>query len=344
MRTRLLFLAATAVLTGALVTSACTGPASTAGGRPRSPAVSQASAPTGSPRPSVPAVGPAASARPARDPCGRLAAPPRYRHVIWIWLENHSYAAIIGSSQAPYLNRLAASCGLATNYHNITHPSLPNYIGATSGLGYAALSRFTPDCGPSSRCDTSARSIFGQGETWTAYQESMPSDCLRTDSGEYAVRHNPPPYYSRLPGCTQRDVPYGRLAGDLAAGRLPAFSIITPNLSDDMHDGTVADGDRWLARNLPAILRSREYAGGSTVVFITWDEGEGGAATRCASNTTDVGCHVATLVISPSTRPGTRSGRLFSHYCLLATTEQLLRLPRLGLAARARTMTSAFRL
>jgi hypothetical protein len=259
-------------------------------------------------------------------------------------MENHSYGQIIGSRQAPYINALAAQCGLATNYHNISHPSLPNYIAATSGLGYAQLRRFTPDCNPVPRCSTTARSIFAQGETWRAYEQSMPATCHRTDSGEYAVRHNPPPYYTTLTGCSKFDVPYPRLQADLAGGRLPAFAFLTPNLINDMHDGTIADGNRFLARIVPAILASPQYRSGSTVIFITWDEGAGGSAVRCAVNTADAGCHVATIVISPSTRPGTRSARLFNHYSLLGTAEQLLGLPRLGRAGSFATMTAAFRL
>jgi hypothetical protein len=57
-----------------------------------------------------------------------------------------------------------------------------------------------------------------------------------------------------------------------------------------------------------------------------------------------VSCHIATLVISPSTKAGTRSGALFSHYSLLATAEQLLGLSKLGQAATAATMTRAFNL
>ena len=109
-----------------------------------------------------------------------------------------------------------------------------------------------------------------------------------------------------------------------------------------MHDGTVAQGDVWLKSHLPAILNSSEYRSGRTVVFITWDEGEGGTSNNCATNTTDVGCHVATIVISPTTKPGTRSGVLFNHYSLLRTTEELLRLPALGEAKRAHSMRSAF--
>ena len=289
----------------------------------------------------------AAVARPAptaaaSGPCGVQATAPGYQHVIWIWMENRSYNSVIGSSKAPYINSLATKCGLATNYHNVSHPSLPNYISATSGLGYRGIARFDGDCNPVPGCVTSAASIFGQGETWKAYEESMPANCHKANSGKYAVRHNPPPYFTGLRGCTTSDVRYPRLASDLSAGKLPAFSFVTPNLIDDMHNSSVAEGDRWLAANLPTILTSPEYVSGSTAVFITWDEGEGGTATKCATNTTDVGCHVATIVISPSTKPGTRSAKLFNHYSLLRTAEQLLGLPLLGHAASSPSMAAAF--
>jgi hypothetical protein len=262
--------------------------------------------------------------------------------VIWIVEENHSYGKIIGSSHAGYINSLARECGLATNYHNISHPSLPNYVGMTSGLGFSQLRKFSSDCNPSKKCSTSAQSLLGQTSSWRAYEESMPSNCYGKDHGEYAVRHNPGPYFTQLTDCKTNDVPYTKLAGDLSGGRLPSFSFITPNLINDMHDGTVAQGDSWLRKHLPKILSSNEYKSGSTVVFITWDEGEGGHSNRCATNTTDVGCHVATIVISPTTNPGTKSGTLFNHYSLLRTTEQLLGLPLLGLAQRAGGMQSAF--
>ncbi|HLK01696.1 MAG TPA: alkaline phosphatase family protein [Streptosporangiaceae bacterium] len=290
--------------------------------------------------------GPAAGAS-AGHPCGTKAKAGSYRHVIWIFMENQAYNAIIGSSQASYINAVARQCGLATNYHNITHPSLPNYIAATSGLPYSSLRNFLPDCGPAGSCVTSARSIFAQGETWKAYDESMPSSCDRSNAGTYAARHNPATYYTTLRGCTSSDVPYSRLASDLAHNQLPAFSFITPNLIDDMHNGTISDGSTWLSRNLPTILSSPEYRGGSTAVFITWDEGEGGgygAGEQCATSTSDTSCHVVTLVISPSTHVGTRSGTLFNHYSLLGTAEQLLGLPKLGLAAKYPAMTSAFNL
>jgi phospholipase C len=289
------------------------------------------------------ALAPAAS---ASGPCGTLTSAPTYTHVIWVMMENHSFGDIIGNTaQAPYINSLAAECGLATNYHNISHPSLPNYVAMTSGLALRQLKPFVSDCSPSKKCSTPAPSIFGQGETWKAYEESMPVNCDPSNSGEYAVRHNPPPYYTTLTGCATNDVPYPQLATDLASNTLPAFSFVTPNLIDDMHDGTIAQGDSWLASNLPTILNSTEYQSGTTAVIVTWDEGTGGKnGEDCATNTTDPSCQVATIVVSPSTSAGATSSTLFNHYSLLGTTEQLLGLPMLGQASAFPTMTSAFNL
>jgi len=307
---------------------------------------SSQAAPASAARPAT--VRAAATSPSASHPCGTQSKPGTYKHVIWIWMENKSSSTIIGSSQAPYLNKtLVKDCGLATNYHNVTHPSLPNYIAATSGLALSAVQGFLPDCSPGGSCQTSARSIFGQGETWKSYEESMPSACDHSNSGTYAVRHNPAVYYTTLPGCSSNDVSFSHLATDLAHNQLPAFSFVTPNLIDDSHDGTVADADKWLSRNLPTILNSSEYKNGSTVVFVTWDEGEGGHYAKgesCATNTSDISCHIAAVVLSPSTKAGTRSGTLFNHYSLLATAEQLLKLSKLGQAASATTMTKAFNL
>jgi hypothetical protein len=293
----------------------------------------------------VTAASPAAA---ASGPCGTATLPHAYHHVIWIWMENHSFSDIIGNtSQAPYINSIASHCGLATNYHNTTHPSLPNYLAATSGIAQGSLPVTTyTDCNVSVICDMTVGSVFGQGESWKAYEESMPSNCDKSNSGEYAARHNPAVYYTSLSGCSSKDVPYTKLATDLADSALPAFSFITPNLIDDMHDGTIAQGDAWLARNLPVILNSPQYRSGTTAVFVTWDEGSGGYPIEDCDNSgvTDTSCKVPTIVISPTTPAGTKSGTFFDHYSLLGTTEQLLGLPRLASASSATTMTAAFHL
>ncbi|HEY2513296.1 MAG TPA: alkaline phosphatase family protein [Polyangiaceae bacterium] len=62
------------------------------------------------------------------------AAVPALKHIFYIMMENHGYEEIIGNTaDAPHLNTLANSYGLATNYYGVTHPSLPNYLAAVSG-------------------------------------------------------------------------------------------------------------------------------------------------------------------------------------------------------------------
>ena len=291
---------------------------------------------------------PSTSTTPSRgittaSPCGK--GPPgsaSYSHVIWLWMENQSYDEVIGARSAPYLTSLAAKCGLATNYHNITHPSLPNYIAATSGLRGHELDPFRSDCDPSRKCSTRAQSIFAQAPSWRAYEESMPQPCDRASSGLYAARHNPPAYFSSLSGCTQSDLPLRALDHDLSNGSLPAFSFVTPNVCHDAHDCPLRKGDRWLARTVPRIVQSASYRAGHTVLFVTFDEGEGGSSNTCATNQADVGCHVATVIVSPSTPAGRRSAELFNHYSLLRTTEDLLGLPPLGGARGAVGMAKAF--
>jgi phosphatidylinositol-3-phosphatase len=293
--------------------------------------------------------------------CGWLRVPPRtWRHVVWIWMENHSYGSIIGppgseaAARSPYVDgTLVRGCGLATNYHNVTHPSLGNYLAATAGSTLGMVG----DCLPRG-CPQGARSLFEEvraaGMAWRSYQESAPRPCTRVNAGLYAPRHDPVVYYRRIAAdCARWDVPlgtsrHGAFRRDLASGKLAAFSFVTPNLCDDGHDCGAATADRWLAAWVPRVTASPAYRTGSTVLFVTWDEGEGGQATACARNTTDLGCHVATLVVSPSTPPGARSASLFNHYGLLRTTEELLGLPRprLGHAGdqAAASMRAAFRL
>lgn len=292
------------------------------------------------------------------QPCGTSTRHPKtYAHVIWIWMENHGYSDIIGSPDAPYINSLATSCGLATNYHNITHFSLPNYIGAVTGIDLSALQPFLLDCNPNlaGACHSDAPSIFDQVTSWKAYQESMPSNCAPTGFSPYGVRHNPPTYLSSLAAtCPTFDVPYTELQGDLDNDTLPAFSFVTPNNINNMHDGSdpgaIHNGDAWLAAELPKILNSAAYQSGTTAVFVTFDEGEFGAGFSvgedCVGNVTDPSCRIPTIVISPSTRVGSTSSRLFSHYSLLKTTEQLLGIrTHLGRAreTRTRSMRPAFR-
>lgn len=248
-------------------------------------------------------------------------------------MENESYASIIGSRSAPYITQLAHECGIAVDYEAVSHPSLPNYVAATSGGTWGIADDSPPSVHPLGR-----PSVFSQLSkahmTWRSYEESMPANCDLSSSGEYAVKHNPAAYYTGIrKDCARWDVPLSDLPPALRRHQLPSFAFVTPNLCDDMHDCPVSSGDAWLRRWMPKLLGSEAYRSGSTVVFITFDEG------------TDSANRVATVVASESTTPGTRSHERFDHYSLLKTTEQLLGLhPYLARARDASSMRAAFHL
>ena len=257
-----------------------------------------------------------------------------YQHVVWIVMENKSYSRIIGNTtSAPYINQLATTYGNATQMFAEAHPSLPNYIAMTSG----STQGITDDSGPSSH-PLAVESIFSQlGTNARSLEEAMPSNCDKTDSGNYVVHHNPEAYYTNLQtACSANDVPLGS-APDLSA----YFTFITPDLCHDMHSNscagstdTVAQGDQWLQSFMPSVLSTPQYQAGSTVIFLTWDEDS--ACSGCTNN-------VATIVISPTTN-GISDATQFTHYSMLRTTEEILGLPLLGGAQTANSMRAAFNL
>jgi phospholipase C len=298
-----------------------------------------------------------------RGLCGLTTTAPKVKHVVVIFMENNSYNTIMGSSSTPYIHRLAHSCGLATNYHNITHPSLPEYIAATTGASYAQLAPFLPDCTPSIGCEWRGDNIFnqlnGQHRSWKSYAESMPSRCGKADAGYYAPRHNPAVYYPDLANCGKNDVPLGTtsnspLLKNFSRERTaPAYAWITPNLCSDMHgtsgcpSNLLKTGDNWLSHWIPKLRSTAVYKKHDTVIFLAWDEGEGGngyTGENCSQYPHDVSCHVVMIVIGPSVKRGRRVGRLFNHYSLLKSSEILLGLPQLDQAASAKSMVRAFNL
>ncbi|MFL5826759.1 MAG: alkaline phosphatase family protein [Thermoleophilaceae bacterium] len=244
--------------------------------------------------------------------------------MVWIVMENKSFREVIGSRNAPFINRLAARCGLATNFTAESHPSLPNYVAMTSG----GTQGIHDDAGPSAH-RLRVASIFSQLQSgWRTFAESMPSNCSSSNSSRYLVRHNPAVYFTNvLRRCMGQDIPLGS-APDVSA----RFTFMVPNPCNDTHDCSLRTGDAWLSKWLAKIFATPQYRSNTTAVFLTWDENDGGP-----------GNGVPTIVVSPSTAPGRKSGLRFTHYSMLRTTQELLGLqPLLGHARSAPSMRAAF--
>jgi hypothetical protein len=270
-----------------------------------------------------------------------------YTKVLVIVEENRTYDEIIGGADAPFLTKIAASFGTATNMsadYPVGCPSLAGYLLMTSG----SRSGICDDQGPKHHPLTGPN-VFAQAAAAhlnaRTYAESIPSPCAAKNSadGLFLVRHTPVAYYSsEATRCATDDVELGALSqgalhDDLAAGTLPSYGFVTPNVCHDMHGGTpcpsrrIANGDAWLSQWLPAMARGRDYRAGRLVIIVTWDEGSS------ASN------HIPTLVISPTTRH-IAAAAPFTHCSTLRTVEDVLRLAPLGCARTAPSMASAFHL
>jgi hypothetical protein len=287
-----------------------------------------ASTPSVTPPAAAAMANPLATGRPA-PPAPAPSAVPAFTHIFVIVMENHEYGSVIGRPDAPYVNGLAATYGLATNYYAASHPSLPNYFALTAGSTFGIAS----DC---TTCYVTATNIADQvessGRSWKAYMEDMPTPCyMGTSSGNYAMKHDPFMYYTDIRNnparCAAHVVPFTQFGTDMSGGQVPNFVWITPNMCNDTHDCPVSTGDAWLGKVVPRITGSAAFRSGG-VLFITWDEGSTNAS--CCGDAW--GGHVATLVISPRSVPGFRSNIAENHYSLLRTIEDGFRLAHLGAA------------
>ncbi len=207
----------------------------------------------------------------ASTPTTPQKAIPHYQHIVEIMMENTSYGSIIGNPNAPNINTLASSYGLATNYFGVTHPSEPNYMANIAGDYFgvqddnqfyctAALANTDPHCSGTTvdhtvNAPTLADQLTAAGKSWKGYFQSLPPTPAPGDlitSGPnangpytfkypnntvalYASKHNPFLNFTGTQGAIANMVPGTQLTTDLASNKLPDFSLVVPNQCNDMH-------------------------------------------------------------------------------------------------------------
>jgi phospholipase C len=221
-----------------------------------------------------------ASSQPtAGFPASPAAGDGTLRKILVIMEENHSIQQIFPTGM-PYLWSLAQRYAYATDWSDVAHPSLPNYLAIFAGSDF----NDPQDCAPAAGCTYPGPSVFGQalsrGGTAKAYEESMPQPCDQGFVGEYDVNHNPWAYFpSEATSCRADDVPAGTPAGgalatDVGGGTLPTVGLITPNLLHDGHDGTPAQADAWLRGWIPVLMSGPDWRSGRLAIVVVFDEGE----------------------------------------------------------------------
>lgn len=246
---------------------------------------------------------------------------PRPDHIVFVIEENKSYSQIVGNPDAPYINALARRGALFTRSYGITHPSQPNYLalfsGSTRGIGSNA-------CPLDLSGGNLAGALLGSGLSFMSYSESMPRAGFEgCRYGAYMRKHNPAANWKELAPLNQ---PLTAFPQDLS--QLPTVSFVIPDQRNDMHDGSIAQGDAWLKQNIEGYV---QWAmDNNSLLIVTFDEDDGSEGNR-----------VATLFVGPMVKPGEYAQRI-DHYSVLRTVLQMYGLPVLNESAGARPITGVW--
>jgi acid phosphatase len=239
---------------------------------------------------------------------------PQFDHIVVVVEENRPYSAIIGNSAAPFINKLANQGALFTRSFAVTHPSQPNYLAMFSGSTQGVTSSACPFnfAGPSL-----GGALIAAGKSFASYSEDLPkagsSVCA---AGAYVRRHNPSADFADVPPAANRPM------GDFPARitDLPAVSFVIPNLDHDMHDGSIADADRWLADRLGSYVRWAKRK--NSLLIVTWDEDD-----------KESGNHIATIFFGAHIKTG-RYRQTINHFNVLRAIEQSSGAALLGKSAQ----------
>ncbi|MGW2251277.1 alkaline phosphatase family protein [Kitasatospora sp. NPDC001660] len=235
------------------------------------------------------------------------AALPTPDHIVVVVMENHEYAQVIGSSDAPYVNNTLVAGGAAlTQSYALTHPSQPNYYMLFSGSSQGIVDDSCVDVG-ALQAPNLASELLAAGQTFASYNEDIPgagaTDCR---VGNYAQKHNPWFGFGNVPTSTA----YGMDAFPADYTTLPKVSFVVPNLCNDMHDCDVPTGDTWIQNNLGAYAAwAKDH---NSLLVMTFDEDN-----RLAGN------RIPTVIYGGHVAPGSSTATGYNHYDVLRTLEDL---------------------
>jgi hypothetical protein len=243
---------------------------------------------------------------------------PTYAHVVIVIEENRSQANIIGNQAAPFINALAAGGAMMAQSFAETHPSEPNYLAMFAGNTFGLTKDSCPvDVGAQPNI---ASELLAAGRTFGGFAEDLPAaGSTVCSAGKYARKHVPWVDFSNVP--TTLSVPFSAFPAPGNYASLPTVSFVIPNNDNNMHDGSIAQGDAWLNRQLSPYANWAKV--NNSLLIVTWDEDDGGPRNQIP--TVFYGAHI---------QPGSYNETI-SHYNVLSTLEEMYGLPKTGYAASA---------
>ncbi|HZO74861.1 MAG TPA: alkaline phosphatase family protein [Ktedonobacteraceae bacterium] len=234
---------------------------------------------------------------------------PMPKHVVVVIEENHSFNEIIGSSSAPYINSLANGGALFTHSFAVSHPSEPNYLALFSGSTHGITN---DSCPHTFKAPDLGGELIKANLSFSGYSEGLPSiGSMVCTSGEYARKHNPWVNFTDVP--SNDNLPFTSFPPSANFSKLPAISIVVPNLLDDMHDGTIQQGDTWLQHNIDPYVQWAKT--NNSLLIVTWDEDDSSQSNQ-----------IPTIFVGPMVKPGQYAEQI-NHYNVLRTLEDIYGLP-----------------
>jgi len=231
-------------------------------------------------------------------------------HIIFVWLENKDFDNIIGNPDAPFINSLAKKGTLFTNSHANTHPSYPNYIDFFAGDDNGVKDDACID--HSSLTTPNLYTIMKSGgKSFAWYSEDLPKAGSKVCRYEdYVAKHNPTTIFNNVPGDINK-----RLKDFPADYNLLENVVnISPNEINDMHSGSVQQGDRWIKKHLAALV---DWCATHNSIFVIYFDESG----------TNPDNRIPVIAVGQQVKVDYRQNELYDHFSWTKTVCSMFVVP-----------------
>ncbi|KAI0381667.1 putative acid phosphatase Pho610 [Hypomontagnella monticulosa] len=246
---------------------------------------------------------------------------------ISIWLENQDFGKVVADPDFADLKQRGI---LQTRYYAHTHPSQPNYLAAVGG-DYFGLDHDEVVRIPSN-VSTIVDLLDAKQISWMGYFEGNPGPGYMAEGSvdangtwDYVRKHNPFVSYdsinmngSRL----ARLLSFREFEEDVAAGSVPQFVMMSPDMLNDGHNTTLDYATTWARKFLLPLLADGVFKE-KTLIQLTYDETEDYSEPN----------RIVSLLLGsavPDNLKGSEDDTFYTHFSVLSTAENNWGLSNLG--------------
>jgi acid phosphatase len=166
---------------------------------------------------------------------------------------------------------------------------------------------------------------------WGEYQEHIPYPGYQgfrypeSGANDYVRKHNPMILFDSVTKDANRlrqIKNFTSFYDDLKHHRLPQYSFVTPNMTNDAHDTNITFAGTWTYKFLADLLED-EYFTKDTLILLTFDE----------NDTYEIGNKIYSFLLGgavPKHLRGKQDDTFYTHYSIIASLSANWGLPSLG--------------